>query len=273
MDPKRDIPRGTLLGLLTLVIAGLLVTVLNPGIAPGAHVIGGLNADRLAEANAPLLTGFETIFGSGAKLSAFFGLLALAGLIASFHTIIFAYGRNIFSLSRAGYFPHWMSVTSGKRRTPHVALLLGGVIGWLLAWVIYKYGYDSAGNATGTGKALLSMAVFGGVISYAMQMLSFILLRRKLPDIERPYRSPIGVVGAGVAGAIAIVSLIAIYLDPAYRPAVWGIAAWFGLGILYFAVVGRNRLVLSPEEEFAVTQGDKGHPERGEYGEERAKTP
>ena len=35
------------------------------------------------------------------------------------------------------------------------------------------------------------MAVFGAVISYVLQMLSFILLRRRLPEIERPYRSPV----------------------------------------------------------------------------------
>ena len=28
------------------------------------------------------------------------------------------------------------------------------------------------------------------------------------------------------------------------------------LGVLYFAIAGRNRLVLSPEEEFALTQGE-----------------
>jgi len=267
MDPKRDIPRGTLYGLLTLIVTGLLITVLNPGILPGAYAIGGVDPSDLAAANAPLLAGFSTIFGSSEKLAAIFGLLALAGLIASFHTIIFAYGRNIYSLSRAGYFPHWMSVTGGKRRTPHVALLLGGVVGWVLAWVIYKYGYDQAGNATGTGKALLSMAVFGGVISYAMQMLSFILLRKRMPNIDRPYRSPIGSVGAAIAGVIAIVSLIAIYLDPAYRPAVFGIAAWFLLGIVYFAIAGRHRLVLSPEEEFALTQGAKGDPESEGLGD------
>ena len=51
----------------------------------------------------PLLDGFRvTIGGNIAKLLA---LLAVIGLIASFHTIIYAYGRQIYSLSRAGYFP------------------------------------------------------------------------------------------------------------------------------------------------------------------------
>lgn len=258
MDPARDVPRGTIYGILTLIVCAVGVLILNPGIAPGAATIGG--------SPEPLLEGFRTIFGSSDKLAAVFGLLALAGLIASFHTIIFAYGRNIFSLSRAGYFPHWMSVTSRKRKTPYIALLLGGVVGWALAYTIYKFGYNKDGGPTTTGAALLNMAVFGAVISYAMQMASFVLLRRKLPDINRPYRSPIGIIGAWVAGVIAVVSLISLYLDKGYRKGVYGVAAWFVIGVVYFAVAGRNKLILSPEEEFALTKGEHGHPETEGYG-------
>jgi ethanolamine permease len=200
-----------------------------------------------------LFQGFIDIFGAGTAAS-LLALVAVIGLVASFHTIIFAYGRNIFSLSRAGYFPKWMSVTHGQRRTPHVALLLGAVIGFGLAWWIS----EASGNV---GAALLTMAVFGAVISYAMQMLSFILLRRKLPNIERPYRSPVGVWGAAIAGIIALVSLVSLYLDESYRPGVIGTAIWFVLGLIYFAVSGRNKLVLSPEEEFALTSGEHGVPQ------------
>jgi ethanolamine permease len=255
MDPKRDIPKGTMLGLLTLIVTGFGVLFLNTGVAPGA--------DGLQASGEPLLDGFRTTLGSSTA-AALLGLFALTGLIASFHTIIYAYGRNIYSLSRAGYFPHWMSVTSSKRRTPHVALILGAVVGYALCWLLYK---NAAG--TGVGDALLTMAVFGAVISYFMQMLSYILLRRKLPHIERPYKSPVGIAGAAIAGVIALVSLVSLYLDDAYRPGVIGVGIWFVLGILYFAVSGRNRLVLSPEEEFALTHGGKGHPEAAGLGDMR----
>jgi ethanolamine permease len=259
MDPKRDIPKGTIYGLLTLVVTGFLVLFLNTGVAPGA--------DGLKESGEPLLEGFRTILGNETS-AAVLGLFALTGLIASFHTIIYAYGRNIFSLSRAGYFPHWMSVTHGRRKTPWVALLLGGAIGYGLDWLLYE---NAAG--TGVGDALLTMAVFGAVVSYFMQMLSFVLLRRRLPDIERPYRSPIGEWGAAIAGLIALVSLVSLYLDDSYRPGVIGVAIWFVLGIVYFAASGRNRLVLSPEEEFAVTGGEHGHPEYEGYGTTRVQDP
>lgn len=255
-DPKRDIPRGTIYGLLTLVVAAFLVLFLNTGIGPGA--------EGLRDSGEPLLDGLKTIFGDGTSAS-LLGLVAVAGLVASFHTIIFAYGRNIFSLSRAGYFPHWLSVTHGRRQTPHVALVLGAVVGYGLALLLYEAGKHNwfSGNLSA---ALLSMAVFGAVISYFMQMVSFVLLRRRMPNIERPFRSPLGETGAIVAGVIALISLLALFWRDDYRPGVVGVAVWFVLALLYFGVAGRHRLVLSPEEEFATTLGQHGHPETEGYG-------
>ncbi|HEY8001062.1 MAG: amino acid permease [Vicinamibacteria bacterium] len=253
-DPKRDIPRGTMWGLATLVVTGFLVLFLNSGIAPGSK--------DLSESSEPLLDGLKTIFGSGTSAS-LLGLVAVAGLVASFHTIIFAYGRNIFSLSRAGYYPHPLSITHGTRQTPYVALLLGAVLGWIAAYIIYK-------NAdTSVGASLLYMAVFGAVISYLMQCVSFILLRRRMPNIDRPYRSPVGVGGAFIAGLIALASLIAILDNSDYRPGVYGVAIVYVVALAYFAIAGRHRLVLSPEEEFAMTLGEHGHPESEGYGHTR----
>jgi len=108
------------------------------------------------------------------------------------------------------------------------------------------------------------------VISYTLQCLSFILLRQKLPNINRPYRSPWGVTGAAIAGIIAVVSLVAIFLNEAYRPGVYGVAAYYVLGVLYFAIAGRHKLVLSPEEEFALTRGEQGVPGQEAFVASRA---
>jgi len=238
--PARDLPRGLLYGLLTLVIAAFLTLFLNAGIAPGAAELG-----TSAE---PLFEGFKTIFGEGlgAKVLA---LVAVTGLVASFHSIIFAYGRQIFSLSRAGYFPRWLSKTHPRRQTPHVALLVGAALGYAVA-----YGIHALGPEHPVGAVLLNMAVFGAVIAYALQMLSFILLRIRLPDIERPYRSPLGVPGAVVALAIALVTLVALFVtDPVYQKVVLGAAVWYGLGLLWFGLYARRKLVLAPEESFALS--------------------
>jgi ethanolamine permease len=256
LDPKRDVPRATIWGLVTLVFTGALVLFLNTGVT---------GAEEIRLSGEPLLDGFRTILGDGVG-AALLGFIALSGLIASFHTIIYAYGRNIYSLSRAGYFPKFLSVTHGKRKTPWLALVLGAVGGYGLAVLLDWAGTQETTFAANVSGALLNMAVFGAVIAYALQCLSFILLRRKMPNIDRPYRSPVGIGGAVVAGIIAVISFVALFLNDDYRPAIYGVAIWFVLGLGYFAIVGRHRLVLSPEEEFALTQGEHGHPEAEGYG-------
>jgi ethanolamine permease len=238
--PARDLPRGLLYGLLTLVVSAFLTLVLSSGIAPGSRGLG-----TSAE---PLFEGFKTIFGTGIG-SKLLALVAVTGLIASFHSIIFAYGRQIFSLSRAGYFPRWLSRTHSRRKTPHVALFVGAALGYAVA-----YGIHALGPEHPVGAVLLNMAVFGAVIAYALQMLSFILLRIRLPNIDRPYRSPLGIPGAVIALGIALVTLVALFVtDPIYRKVVVGAAVWYGLGLLWFALYARRKLVLAPEESFART--------------------
>ena len=237
--PQRDMPKGLLWGILTLLLLGFLTLLFNSAVPPGAFVLG-------ASAQ-PLLDGLIGIFGEGLGTKVL-ALLAVAGLIASFHTIIYAYGRNIYSLSRAGYFPRWMSITHGERKTPHVALILGGAVSLGLA-LLMTYAFPG----TTVGAALLNLAVFGAVISYAMQGLSFYILRRDFPNIERPYRSPLGSAGAIICTIIAVICLIAMFLNEAYRPGLYGAVVWYILGVLYFAIWGRHKLVLSPEEEFAMS--------------------
>lgn len=237
--PQKDLPRGILLGLLTLVIAAFLTLFLNSGIAPGAAALG--------KSDEPLFEGFKTIFGDGLGARAL-ALVAVTGLVASFHTIIFAYGRQIFSLSRAGYFPRWLSLTHGKRHTPHAALIAGAILGYGVAYAIH-----SLGPSHPVGAVLLNMAVFGAVISYALQMLSFLLLRMRLPNIDRPYRSPLGVPGAIVSLLVSLVTLVALFVvDPVYQKVVIAAAVWYLAGLLWFALYARKRLVLAPEESFAV---------------------
>ena len=109
-------------------------------------------------------------------------------------------------------------------------------------------------SAAVIGGTLLNMAVFGAMFSYVMQGLSFILLRRNLPNIPRPYRSPLGIAGRGPdRGHRAGDDLL-----PALRP---GVPPGRGVGrgvvrgrrSLYFAIRGRHKLILSPEEEFAMS--------------------
>ena len=159
---------------------------------------------------------------------------------------MFAYGRQIYSLSRAGYFPTWLSVTHGTRETPHRALLAGSALGFAAALVIHLTPQGGP-----VGAVLLNMAVFGAVLAYMLQMISFLMLRVRFPHIERPYRSPVGMAGAAIALVIAGATLVVLFQNSDYNKGVIGAAIWFALGLAYFAIIGRRHLVLAPEEKAA----------------------
>jgi ethanolamine permease len=242
VDPKRDMPRGIIAGMLTLMVSAFMIVLLNPSVI-------GVGSFALGSSGEPLLDGFRAVYGdSGAVI---LGLIALIGLIASFHTIVFAMGRQVYSLSRAGYFPSALSVTHSTYKTPHVAMIAGALVGlgiMMIMW--FALGGDAAGSLIGS--VLLNMAVFGAMCSYIAQAASFILLRKNQPHIERPYRSPLGIPGAVLTIVICVVTLLYQVQDPNFFKGVIWVIVWFAVGIVYFALIGRNKLILSPEEEFAL---------------------
>tara|TARA_R110000868_G_scaffold67736_4_gene200764 strand:+ start:3364 stop:4851 length:1488 start_codon:yes stop_codon:yes gene_type:complete len=248
-DPKRDMPRGIIAGIFTLMFSAFMILFLNTSVSPGAFGV--------ATSGEPLLDGFRATLGG--NIASALSLAAVIGLIASFHTIIFAFGRQIYSLSRAGYFPRALSVTHGTRKTPHVALIVGAAGGYIVMLIMW-FGLGSEQGGAVIGGTLLNMAVFGAMISYFFQAISFIRLRMVMPHIERPYVSPLGIPGAVLTLIIAAVTLFYQLQDPVYQVGVYGTAAWYLAGIIYFALIGRHKLVMSPEEEFALNKGHRVAP-------------
>ncbi|MCA9039888.1 MAG: ethanolamine permease [Planctomycetaceae bacterium] len=241
-DVVNDMPKALIWGILTLLVLSLLTLVLNSSVGGGALEIG--------KSEAPLADGFKALFGEGVGLTLMV-VISLTGLIASFHAIIYAYGRVLFALSRAGYFPRWISIT-GERKTPFMALILGALIGLVCTGLI-EYTKPPAGGTSIVGAALLNMAVFGAVISYALVMLSYIKLRVSRPNMRRPYKSPLGIPGAVVGFVLSIFALIATFAVKDYRFAIVGTAAFIVVGMLYFFLYSRNHLVAqAPEEEDAL---------------------
>jgi ethanolamine permease len=248
IDPKRDMPRGIILGFATLILSAFMIVLLNPSVV-------GIGTFALAKSGEPLLDGFRAIYGdTGAVL---LGIVALTGLIASFHTILYAQGRQIYSLSRAGYFPTTLSVTHQKYRTPHVAMIAGSILGLAVVLIVWFASGGASSDWVTVSAIVLNMAVFGAMLSYIAQAVSFILLRRNQPNIERPFRSPVGIPGAVVTIIIALVTLYYQLLDPNFVRIVPWVIAWLVIGIIYFALIGRNKLILSPEEEFALEHAKK----------------
>ena len=134
---------------------------------------GAGGAQAMSESGNPLVEALGD--GAMAKVVNYIGL---AGLIASFFSIIYAYSRQLFALSRAGYLPTVLSVTN-SRKAPTLALVVPGLIGFAL-------------SLTGQGALLLNMAVFGAALSYVLMMVSHIVLRRREPDMPGRTARPEG---------------------------------------------------------------------------------
>jgi ethanolamine permease len=250
MDPARDIPKAGFWARGTLIVTGVLILVLNTGI---------LGASATGVSLEPLLDGFRAIVGD--ELAAVLALFALVGLLASLQGIMFAYGRNMYSLSRAGYYPKFFSLT-GKRQTPWVALVIGAVIGFVALVVLdVLTSLDAEGVGAVAGAIILNIAVWGAVVAYFLQMVSFIILRRKFPNAPRPYRSPWGLFGAYAAAIIAAFVFIGFLVNPTFQPAIIAIFIVYAVILVGFAVYARHRLVLSPEEEYALSGGLHGDPQ------------
>jgi len=225
-EPARDIPRGIITAMTILLIFGGLVLVLAPG---------GSSAALMQDHGAPLVGALQAVYGQESLTAKFVNLVGLAGLIASFFSIIYAYSRQVFALSRAGYLPRVLSLT-GKRKVPVLALIIPGVIGFGL-------------SLTGEGDLMITIAVFGATLSYALMMLSHILLRAKEPELERPYRTPGGVITSGIALLLSVVAFLSTFVVN-LEAAMWS-GLVFLLFMAYFLLYSRHHLVAqAPEEEF-----------------------
>lgn len=233
-EPAKDIPRGIVYSMLILLAFAALVLFLAPGAS---------SADLMKDHPAPLVGALQHVYGDTAFIAAVVNVLGLAGLIASFFSIIFAYSRQVFALSRAGYFPRWLSLTN-TRKTPTYALVIPGLIGLLLSF-------------SNEGDLMINMAVFGATISYILMMLSHIILRVKEPDLTRPYRTPGGIVTTGVALSLAVIALISTFLVDSTAALFAGVV--YLTMVCYFVFYSRHHLVSkAPEEEFeAIKNAEK----------------
>ena len=85
---------------------------------------GAGGAQAISESGNPLRRG-----AGRRAIAKVVNYIGLAGLIASFFSIIYAYSRQLFALSRAGYLPTVLSVTN-SRKAPTLALIVPGIIGF-----------------------------------------------------------------------------------------------------------------------------------------------
>lgn len=187
-EPKRNIPKGYIYGLATLVFLALGVMVLTGGITDWR---------KLSNLDYPLPEAISIVLGKSNGLTKIFASIGLFGLIASFHGTILASSRQVFAMARSGYLPRFLSRINHRFKTPHWAILVGGVISFIALY-------------TGTTAQIIIISVMGAVLMYMMSMISLFVLRIKEPALERPFASPLYPYFPAIALILSGVCLIAI---------------------------------------------------------------
>ena len=226
VDPQKDIPKGFLSGMGTLMIMGFLTLFLTAGIA---------DYNLVSAVDFPLPIALAQVFGENSAIVMLVNIIGLFGLIASLHGIIVGYSRQTYAMARTGYLPKFLAYVDPKRHTPVWALLVPGLVG--LGVVL-----------TGQTAIVITIAVIGSVALYMLSLISLFILRAKEPNLKRPFRVwyPVIPVISFLIGIFLTISVI-ISSVPALK---WA-ALVYAIAIAYYFIWG-NKNIRPFEEEFGV---------------------
>lgn len=211
-NPKKDIPKGFILGIATLVVLALATFFVTAGTTDPSY---------LSSSDSPLPSALEGIYGAG-LLSNVMSFIGLFGLIASLHGIIIGYSRQAFAMSRSGYLPKFLSKTNSKG-APVYSIVIMSLIGMIFV-------------LTGQTAVIIVISSFGAVALYIISMISLFILRSKEPNLNRPFKVAYPVVPA-VALLIAFVFLIALIVSN-FSTVLW-VAAAYALAVIYYFVYSK----------------------------------
>lgn len=167
-DPERDIPRGYLSGIGTLVLLAFGVLFGTAGV---------VSTDEVSKLDYPLSFTLGNLYGPSSWTTLLFTGIGLFGLIASLLGIILGYSRQIYALSKEGFLPKILSRLNSTTKAPSFAILGGGLVG------IVSLQFGNTGE-------LITLSAFGACGMYCVSMISFFVLRIQNPNARKTYRAP-----------------------------------------------------------------------------------
>jgi amino acid transporter len=175
-------------------------------------------------------------------------IAAMCGILTSWNGFVVGASRVIFAMARAKMLPEIFAKVHPKYGSPTAAVLLVGIITIIS---------PCAGRSALVW--FVDAAAFGTVVAYFMVSLSFFILRKKEPELTRPFRTPAG----PVIGALAM--LVALFFFWLYLPGLGSpspltgpewmfVGGWIILGIIFFIAnkAGKNGKTRREETEYLM---------------------
>lgn len=191
------------------------------------EIMEAMNGDGLVTA-----TAMEKIFNC-ATMAKILIMGGLSGVVTSWNSFLIGGSRAILSMADSRMIPGRFSALHTKRKTPVNAMLLIGFLSFLAPFF---------------GRTMLvwisNAASFACCITYCMVAMSFLLLRKKEPDLHRPYKVKhykfVGMTASLLSGI-----MIALYIIPSSGCSLtveeWIIVgAWTILGAVFYVVCKKH---------------------------------
>jgi len=204
-NPGRNLPLGLFAGTLVVIALYLATNLAYLYVFPASEIAG---KSRVAADAIQLIVG-----PIGGSIIAVVILLSITG--AANGNVLTA-PRVIFAMAKDGLFFKQLASVHPMRQTPHVAILVVGLWAAIL-------------SLTGTFEQLATYVIFGQWIFFGLTAGAVIVLRKKRPDVARPYRTPgYPVTPIVFIGAALFISVNTLILQP--------INALAGLGIIVLGV-------------------------------------
>lgn len=217
INPKKNIPLSLFLGTMMVTIMYLLANLVYLSVLPlRGDPVGTTVAERGIQfaLNDRLGTAvISTVFGNYAAL-----IMAGFIVISTFgcnNGLILSGARVYYAMSKDGIFFSKVGELN-KKGVPAYGLVFQGIWASLLC-------------LSGTYGQLLDYVIFAVLIFYVLTISGIFILRKKKPDIERPYKA----FGYPVIPVIYIIlASIIMYILLIYKPEY----TWPGLGIVLFGI-------------------------------------
>ena len=194
-NPQKNILIGFGSAIFTLVGLCIIVFLSAVGVAGWEAVVYPEDSTNPSDSPLPLALGL--IVGENHFLFHLLISIGLLGLIASFHGIILAAGRATYEMGRVKYIWPYLGRIHPRFRTPANALLINMMIGIVAI-------------LTGKTGEIITIACFGALSLYIISMVAFFTLRKKHPQLPRPFKVPFYPLFPALALLISSIALVAM---------------------------------------------------------------
>ena len=172
-DPGRNVPRALVGGMLAVMVIYCVANLAYFYALPWTEILTS-NSTSHRDALPVATKAAQTAFGeSGGKLMSIAFVLSALGAL---HGSTLSGARVPFAMARDGLFVARAGVLSSRTHVPVAAVMIQAVWACVLA-------------ASGTYDQLTDYVIFASWIFYGLVTSSVFILRRRAPDMPRPYRT------------------------------------------------------------------------------------